>query len=441
MNTNKILRDSLIFGFALFAVFFGAGNLIFPPSIGLVSGADWLPALVGFTLTGVVLPILGVVAVLNSNGKFEELTRPISPWFYKLFNLVVMIGIAMLVTVPRTAATTHEMGVHTLFPHVPSFLTMIVFFALNFYFASDRSNLIDKVGQVLTPALFAILLFIVIKGTFDPIGAPIKTELSNPFSHSFFSAYQTGDVFTGLLCASVFIGSIAAKGYTEPSKMKKIVLNGTIVAGIGLLIIYGGLLYIGATGSGLFPKDMESSQLVTGLVYNLLGDYGTIALAIAVSLACLTTSIGITASIADFLSGLTNQKVSYRNWVLVVSVVGVLMGVLGVEKIIAYSVPLFMGIYPVSIVIVLLGVFRKYIPNAGAYKGSIILTFIISLVETLGSIGINIEFMNEIISIIPFSSYGFAWLIPAVIGFIGGTLIHKRTSKKQVHEIPSSSIE
>src|SRR3954464_3071914 len=112
MNTNKIVRDSLIFGFALFAVFFGAGNLIFPPSIGLASGSDWLPALAGFILTGIVLPILGVVAVLNSKGKFEELTRPDSPWFYKVFNLVVMIGIAMLVTVPRTAATTHEMGVH-----------------------------------------------------------------------------------------------------------------------------------------------------------------------------------------------------------------------------------------------------------------------------------------------------------------------------------------
>lgn len=142
----------------LYLPYFWGWQPDFPPSIGLASGSDWLPALAGFILTGIVLPILGVVAVLNSKGKFEELTRPISPWFYKVFNLVVMIGIAMLVTVPRTAATTHEMGVHTLFPNVPSFVTMIVFFGLNFYFASDRSNLIDKVGQVLTPALFAILL-------------------------------------------------------------------------------------------------------------------------------------------------------------------------------------------------------------------------------------------------------------------------------------------
>jgi LIVCS family branched-chain amino acid:cation transporter len=220
----------------------------------------------------------------------------------------------------------------------------------------------------------------------------------------------------------------------EPSKMKQVVMNGTLVAGLGLLIIYGGLLYIGATGSGLFPNEMESAQLVTGLVYKLLGDYGTIALAIAVSLACLTTSIGITASIADFLSGLTKQKVSYRNWVIVVCTTGVLMGLMGVEKIIDYSVPLFMGIYPVSIVIVLLGVFRRYIPNAGAYKGSVLATFIISLCETLDSIGIHTGFMNDFISIIPFSANGFAWLIPAVLGFVAGTLIHG----KQAQEISSS---
>lgn len=441
MNTNKILRDSLIFGFALFAVFFGAGNLIFPPTIGLASGTDWPIALVGFILTGIALPLLGVVAVLNSNGKFEDLTKPISPWFYKVFNLVVMVGIAMLVTVPRTAASTHEMGIHPLFPSVPSFVTMIVFFALNFYFASDQSNIMDKLGKFLTPALFAILLFIVIKGTLDPLGSPVNTELTNPFGHSFLNAYQTGDVFTGLLCASVFIGSVVGKGYSEPAKMRKIVLNGTIVAGIGLLIIYGGLLYIGATGSILFPKDIESSKLVTSIVYNLLGDYGTIALAIAVSLACLTTAIGITASIADFLSNLTKQRVSYRIWALVVSVMGILMGLMGIETIISYSVPLFMAIYPVSIVVVLLGVFRKYIPYAGAYKGSIILTFIISFIETLGTLGINLPFMNDLISLIPLSSLGFAWVIPAVLGFVVGSLLDKRYIKEDVSELPQNLID
>jgi branched-chain amino acid:cation transporter, LIVCS family len=435
MKKNNIVRDSLIFGFAFFAVFFGAGNLIFPPSIGFVSGTDWPVALVGFVLTGIILPLLALIAVLNAEGKFEVLTNPISSWFYKAFNMVCMICIAMLVTVPRTAATTHELGVNTLFPDIPAFVTMIIFFGLTFYFAMDKSNLIDKVGKILTPGLFAILLFIVLKGTFDPVGAPIETRLPKSFSNSFIAAYQTGDVFTGLLCASVFIAGIVGKGYTEASSMRKIVINGTVIAGVGLLIVYGGLLYLGAAGSGMFPKDIESTALLIGLIDHLLGDYGTISLAIAVSLACLTTAIGITASIADFLSQLTNNKVSYRIWVILVCISGVSVGLLGVEKIINFALPLFLGLYPVSILLVFLGLFLKYIPNAGAYKGSVILTLFISLFETLGAFGIDVKFANNLISMLPLSANGFAWLFPAIIGFIGGALIHKTFFQKQDYEV------
>jgi branched-chain amino acid:cation transporter, LIVCS family len=431
MKTNKIMRDSIIFGFAFFAVFFGAGNLIFPPSIGFVTGLEWPTALVGFTLTGIILPLLALIAVLNAGGKFENLTSPISPWFYKAFNIICMIFIAMLVTVPRTAATTHEIGVNTLFPDFPVSGTMIIFFGLNYYFAMDKSNLLDKVGRFLTPGLFAILLFIVLKGTFDPIGAPVNTKLENSFSHSFIGAYQTGDVFTGLLCASVFIGALVGKGYTHTADMRKIVVNGTVIAGIGLLIVYGGLLYLGAAGSGLFPKEMESTTLLKALVGQLLGDYGTIALAVAVSLACLTTAIGITASIADFLSHLTNNKVRYKTWVILICISGVSVGLLGVENIITYSLPLFLGLYPVSILLVFLGVFRKHIPNAGAYKGSVILTVSISLFETLGAFGINVSFANEWIARIPLSELGFSWLLPAIIGFIGGAFIYKLVSKEE----------
>jgi branched-chain amino acid:cation transporter, LIVCS family len=439
MKTNKIYRDSLIFGFAFFAVFFGAGNLIFPPSIGFVSGTDWPTALAGFVLTGIILPLLGLIAVLNAEGKFEVLTNPISPWFYKIYNILCMLCIAMVVTVPRTAATTHEIGVQTLFPNFPAFGTMIIFFAVNYYFANDRSNLIDKVGKVLTPALLVILLFIIFKGTFDPIGAPIDSKLPNSFSNAFTSAYQTGDLFTGLLCASVFIGAVVNKGYKDPRNVRKVAINGTIIAGVGLLIVYGGLLFIGATGGGHFPKDIESTALLTGLVQNLLGDYGTIFLAVAVALACLTTAIGITASIADFLSQLTNNKVNYRTWVLVICVSGVSVGLLGVENIINFALPLFLGLYPLSIVIVFLGVFRKYIPNAGAYKGAVLLTVLISVFEMLGAYGLEIKLANDLISMIPLSANGLAWLLPAISGFAGGALLYRSAARKEENDMDLSA--
>lgn len=431
---NKSLRDTLILGFALFAIFFGAGNLIFPPAIGLVSGTNWVNALIGFVLTGIVLPLLGVIAILNAEGKFEVLTKPISPWFYRFFNAVMMIGIGMCVTIPRMAATTHELGVKTLFPQVPSFVTILVFFAINFYFAMDRSNVIEKIGKLLTPVLVVILLFIVGKGVFDPIGIPITTSLANPFSNAFISAYQTGDVMTALLCAPIFIAAITGYGYTDAVKMRKMAINATMIAGLGLLIVYGGLLYLGAAGSGMFPRDMENTALVTGLIQIMLGNFGSITLAVAIVLACLTSAIGVTAVTADFLSKLTYNKVSYRMWALIICIAGVAVGSLGVDKIIAYTMPLFLALYPVSIVIVFLGVFRKYIPNAGAYKGAVLVTLLISVIETVGTLGVNIRFLHTLIAKLPLSADGFSWLLPAIAGFIGGAIIHRAVLRNRDHE-------
>ncbi|MCY9002437.1 branched-chain amino acid transport system II carrier protein [Peribacillus frigoritolerans] len=421
---NKTLRDTLIFGFSLFALFFGAGNLIFPPSIGLVSGTDWPIALVGFFLTGIIFPMLGVPAILNSKGKLEVLTQPISPWFYKVFNTIIWLGLGMFVSIPRTAATTHELGVHTLFPHISPFFSSLIFFALTFYFAMDKSNFIEKMGKILTPLLFVLLLFIVFKGFFDPIATPIITELKNPFYKAFIGGYQTGDLLTGLLCTSVFIAGIRSQGYTESSSIKRITINGTLIASVGLFIVYGGLLYLGATGSGLYSNDIDNTLLVIGLVNNLLGNYGSLVLAIIVSLACLTTAIGLTAAGSDFLSHLTNQRVSYRMGVLLFSIVGVIVSSLGVETIINYSQPVYSAIYPVSIVLVFLGIFRKYVPNAGAYKGAAILTISTSLIETIGIFG-KVEFFNYVISLLPFSSNGFSWIVPAISGFLLGMLINQ----------------
>lgn len=430
MSMNKSLRDSLMLGFALFAIFFGAGNLIFPPSIGHISGTGWISGLIGFSITGIVLPLLAVIAILNAGGKFEELTRPISPWFYKVFNLLLMVGIGMFITIPRMAATTHELGVGALFPQVPSIITIVIFFGISFYFAMDKSNVIDKIGKILTPLLVFILLFIVGKGIFNPIGTPVATDLATPFSNAFINAYQTGDVITGIFCAPIFIAAIISHGYKGAS-MRKVAISGTLIAGLGLLIVYGGLLYLGAAGSGMFPKDIESTALVIQIIDRLLGSSGSILLAIVIALACLTSAIGVIAVIADFLNGLTKEKLGYRTWVLIICLAGAAMGSLGVDKIVNYTIPIFLALYPVAIVLVLIGVFRKCIPNSGAYRGAILLTFIISLFETLGTIGLKVPVINNLISMLPFSSNGFSWLIPAIIGFIAGALMYKTVSGEQ----------
>lgn len=427
----KTFQHSLVLGFALFALYFGAGNLIFPPTIGHMTGTDWGTALIGFSVTGIILPLLAVIAILNSGGTFEELTKPISPWFYAVFNLLLMVGISMLVTIPRMAATTHELGIEILFPQIPPFVTIVLFFAISYYFAMDKSNVIEKIGKYLTPVLVIILLFIVGKGLFSPIGTPTETGTKAPFSDAFLSGYQTGDIVTGIFVTPIFIAAIIGYGY-KGAQIRKVALSGTLIAGLGLLVVYGGLLFIGASGSGVFPEAIESTALVSQVVTLLLGNYGSIALAIAIALACLTSTIGVAAVIADFFNKLSKNKVSYRSWVLIICLTGTVIGSLGVEKIINYTMPIFTALYPVTIVLVFLGVFRKYIPNAGGYRGSVLLTFIVSFFETMESIGINIPFANELISMLPLSVNGFAWLVPASVGFVGGLIINKLFSQNTV---------
>ncbi|MBU3145136.1 branched-chain amino acid transport system II carrier protein [Clostridium sp. CF012] len=437
---SKTLKDSLVVGFAVFAIFFGAGNLIFPPFIGYMSGSSWGVATIGLLLTGILLPVVSVIAVGNCGGTFQGLTRPISPWFYKVYMLFVM-GLGAFISVPRTGGVAFETGLKGVFPNLPSYsvyIFLIIYFAINFYFANDKSNVIDKVGKILTPILLLILVFIVIMAFATPIGVPVDTGIKNPFTNAFTTAYQTGDILTGLLCAVIFIEAIKAKGYTDQKSISKITFNAVAIAFIGLLIVYGGLLYLGATGNSYFPKDVDQTALLVGLVRRLLGNSGVAALSIAVILACLTTSVGITATIADFISGLTKNKISFKMCVGIVSVIGVIMASGGVKAIINYAFPIFMLAYPVSIVITLLGLFKRFVPNDGAWKGAALMSVIVGVYDSfgalniIGAIHVKTIALDNLVKFIPLSSQGFTWLVPSILGFIVGALIMKKSKTVEV---------
>ncbi|WP_097027124.1 branched-chain amino acid transport system II carrier protein [Clostridium peptidivorans] len=432
MYSKKELKDVLIVGFALFAVFFGAGNIIFPPAIGLASGSSWSPALIGLIITGILLPVLGIIAVSEAGGSFAELSKPVSSWFYIIFNLAVMIGVGMFANIPRTAAVAYELGVHPLFPQIPSLPVIVIYFALAYYFTIDKSSVIDKVGKILTPVMIILLTLIVIKGLILPVGVPSDTGIKNAFSNAFITAYQTGDVLTGLLCGALFVGTIRSKGYTDPKDSKRIVKGASLIAFMGLFIVYGGLLFIGACASGTVPLDTDKSVLLTGLVKQLLGNVGIVMLSVSVFLATLTTCIGLTSSLGDFISEVTKGKISYKACVTVTYIVGIILGNLGVEKIIGYAIPIFVAIYPVAIILVFFGLFNKYIPNKGSYRGAVICTLLISMVDALAMWGLKMPAVSALIAKIPFASSGFAWLIPAIVGFIFGTIIYKMTYKQDL---------
>lgn len=421
---SKIMQHTIIVGLALFAIFFGAGNLIFPPSIGNSAGVSWISALMGFSLTGVILPVLAVYAIYNTGGTVEALTRPIGNWFYKAFNTVMMVCIGMVVTIPRMSATTHELGVSQIIPTIPLLVSVLAFFAICFYFAMDQSNVIDKIGKWLTPVLVIILIILIGKGVLDPIGAAVHTEAKNVFANAIIAAYQTGDVGTGILCAPIFLAAIVSYGY-KGKQSKKVALGGMAIAAIGLIAVYGGLLYLGATSSGIITNPGSDTELLASIAYRVIGNLGKALLAICVVFACLTSAIGVMVISSQFLNELTKEKLGYKTWVLIMCIVGATIGSLGVGAIVEITLPIFLVIYPVIIVLVLLGAFDRLVPNAGAYKGTVLFAFLVSVVETISSHGITIPGVTKLILHLPLQSSGFAWAVPSIIGFILGAFLHR----------------
>lgn len=421
---SKIMQHTIIVGLALFAIFFGAGNLIFPPSIGNSAGVSWISALMGFSLTGVILPVLAVYAIYNTGGTVEALTRPIGNWFYKAFNTVMMVCIGMVVTIPRMSATTHELGVSQIIPTIPLLVSVLAFFAICFYFAMDQSNVIDKIGKWLTPVLVIILIILIGKGVLDPIGAAVHTEAKNVFANAIIAAYQTGDVGTGILCAPIFLAAIVSYGY-KGKQSKKVALGGMVIAAIGLIAVYGGLLYLGATSSGIITNPGSDTELLASIAYRVIGNLGKALLAICVVFACLTSAIGVMVISSQFLNELTKEKLGYKTWVLIMCIVGATIGSLGVGAIVEITLPIFLVIYPVIIVLVLLGAFDHLVPNAGAYKGTVLFAFLVSVVETISSYGITIPGVTKLILHLPLQSSGFAWAVPSIIGFILGAFLHR----------------
>ncbi|NLY45732.1 MAG: branched-chain amino acid transport system II carrier protein [Tissierella sp.] len=427
---KKNLRDSIVIGLALFATFFGAGNLIFPPFLGLQSGTGWVGAIVGFVSSGVLLPIVAVYAISYAGGSVEKMTDKIHPKFAKVVLAVIML-FCTFIAVPRTGAVAFELGVQALFPKAPMLPFIIIYFLATYYFVNDKNNVIDKIGSILTPALVTILIFIIIKGVITPVGQPVKTDLNNPFINAFLGGYQTGDLLVSYLIGGVIIADITRKGYTSDKERNKMTAIAGGVALLFLCIVYTGLLYQGAAASALYPNDIDRSVLILSIVDTLLGRSGLFALGIAVILACLTTAIGETTAIAGFFEKVTDGKLSYKKVAVISSVISGGIALLGVDRIIFISDPIFLAIYPILIVAVILGLFYKHVPKS-ALQGAALFTLIVSGLEVFELV-LNIPFLTTLIDIIPLSEHGFAWIIPAIVGFVGGAIIGKREDELAVN--------
>lgn len=428
---KKENKEALVLGAALFAMFFGAGNLIFPPFLGLLAGQEWNWSMVGFFITGIGLPLLGIIASAKAGGDIDKLGNRVSPIFSKFLGITVVLAIGPLLAIPRTGATAYEMAILPNFPSVSPFIFAIIYFGVSYFLAIKPNDVMDRIGKILTPILLLLLGIIIIRGIFDPMGTPVPEDLAKPFSDGFITGYQTMDALASILFGSMVTLSLIKSGHTDLKEQMRITKKAGLVAVSGLTLVYGGLGYLGATGGALFTKDITKVDLIMNIANNSLAGFGELALGLIVALACLTTSVGLIATVGQYFSSITEGKLKYEWVVIATTIFSAVMSVRGVESIITFSEPILIFMYPVVIVMILLTVLGRDKPNKNIYKYAVYATLIVSTLELLNMFGIG-TYVTRIIEYLPFASWGLPWLVPAILGGIIGKLISVKKEEPAV---------
>jgi len=421
-------KDVLLTGFALFAMLFGAGNLIFPPMLGYDTNSSWTLTMLAFTITGVGFPFLGILSVSIAGNGIKDFANRVSPTFSKIFAIISILAIGPMLAIPRTGATAYEIT----FLHngmnntIYKYIYLICYFGIVILFSLRASKVIERVGKILTPILLLLLFLIIVKGIFFS-GLSIKPDIyPHAFKKGFLEGYQTMDTIASIAYAGIILKAIKnGRDLTQKQEFSFLIKSG-LVAILSLALIYGGFALVGAKmHSVLVTKD--KIELLVKTTFYLLGDYGNLILAICVAGACLTTAIGLVATVGEFFSSITSFK--YEKIVIFTVIISFLLSILGVESIIRISVPILVFIYPVMISLIILNLFGKYIKNDYVYKGVVLFTGIIGLIESLASIGITNTYTNSVLEILPFSDYGLTWLFPGLIGYILFSLMFRKVQR------------
>ena len=417
---KKSTKDSIVVGFALFSMFFGAGNLIFPAFLGNTIGDQYLLGIIGFIFTGVGLPLLAIISCSKVDGSFKSIVNKVSPKFAVIFTAILFIAIGPMLAIPRTAATTFELSISPFFSGISPFIAMVIYFIINLFFVLGKTSIIDTIGKYLTPTLRIILFILIVKGLIMPIGNVLETNAINVFPNSLLEGYQTMDAIAALLFAGMITTSLKSKGYKD-KEMPLMILKSSLIAILGLAFVYGGLTYIGAQTVELASSEISKTALLILISKNILGSIGPVIIGIAMGLACLTTSIGLITSGANFFERISKGKLSFKLNAIIISVLSLGIATLGVDNIVVLSVPILNILYPVSITLIGTTLLSKYINSNKAIRVGVYTSLIFGILFEIP--GLNLNF-------IPLAEIGFGWLIPTILAILFSYIIFTITDNE-----------
>lgn len=428
-------KNVFVVGFMLFAIFFGAGNLIFPPKLGLDSGSEFWSAIAGFVVTGVGLPLLGIIVASFYEGGYKQALNRIHPWFSVAFLMAIYLAIGPFFAGPRTGATAYEMAI---LPFLGESSTMslliftIIYFAIALWLSLNPSKMVDRIGSILTPALLIAIFALVVSAYFSLSGNPVALEVDtskNAFVNGILEGYFTMDALASLAFSVIVLNAIKAK-VSQPSALVKNTVLAGVVAAVALALIYVALGWIGnklpmapETLADLNAKGQNiGTYILNTATTQFFGDAGRMVLGLIVSLACLTTTVGLAVSVSEYFHEIF-PKISYKAYVILFILISFAIANQGLSAVISKSVPVLLVLYPISMTVIFLLLLNLFVKlPLLAQRISVGLVTIVSILSVAG-----VEAMGNL----PLKEFSMEWLPFALVGCIVGFIVAKVTKSAE----------
>ena len=430
---NFGIKQNILVGLMLFALFLGAGNIIFPPVLGQEAGMNLPGAMIGFLITGVGLPLLAVIAIAKSGSDFELIASRVHPLFGLIFTMVVYLTIGPFFGIPRTATVSYEIGIIPFLPDKEASglslaLFTIVFFLITLVLALNPKRIVDTIGKILTPILLIVIALLAIKSVLTPMGElqePVQAFESQALFQGFVKGYLTIDVIAALAFGIVVVKTLEAHHVREPKAMVKATIIAGIIAAIGLTFVYISLAYIGGTSVGQIGYLDNGGAILSNASTILYGKYGATILALTIIFACITTSIGLVTACSQYFQKVY-PKISYKTYAVIFTVFSTVVANVGLSTLIKISTPVLLFIYPLAIVLIVLSFIDEYFDRQPiVYTIPLILTGIVSIFDALAELNITIVKVDQLFGYLPLYAQGIGWIVPAIIGTIIGIILTK----------------
>ncbi|MBT1173428.1 branched-chain amino acid transport system II carrier protein [Bifidobacterium sp. MA2] len=441
--TTLTARQRLVMTFTFFSMFFGAGNLIFPPFVGAQAGSAAVPAAVGFIVSAVGLPILGVLAVTFSGG-FDALARRVSPGFSLLLGLAIILTIGPCFAIPRTATTSFEMMVAPFVtggsgPHwIAQLVYSLVFFALSFLFAQHPEKLSKVLGRFMGPLLLVLIAVLFVACLVHGVGTaaePMGDYSSNQLARGFLDGYQTMDLLAALYFGIVISANIRAQQVDDERRVQLETAYAGLGTGALLVLIYGALSYVGVVSGAIrsiAPSSDTGATVLTNLTSSVFGTAGTAFLGAVFVIACLNVCTGLICTCATYFHEkfptVGGRMVSYRAWQVLFTVFSFVVSNAGLSLIIKVSVPVLSALYPIAIVLVLLALTHRAIGSRlpRVYFWTVLLVGAVAFAGCISSLvavfGGSLPWLDAALALLPLQEQQLGWIVPAALGIVCGVV-------------------